>query len=222
MTVAYVSRRCEDCDAFVRTAAGRLRLVYVEDAAEIPWYIESVPTVVVETRGDDGALAYDLYAGDDAFALIEPKKRAYGTQGAMAPTAPTAPMAPMGPKAPKAPMAHKAPMDPPAPMDSHGYGNGAGGSNGGGACGPYGYGPTGPTARDEGGALFECIDTEDGMSCGAFEALVPLGTDDDRRRTESTMAEWERAVAEERAHSQKKETSQLDRDFEKLKQERGS
>jgi hypothetical protein len=70
--------------------------------------------------------------------------------------------------------------------------------------------------------VFECVDAEDGMSCGAFEALVPLGTEDDRRRTESTMAEWERAVAEERARSDKKETSQLERDFENLKKERGN
>ena len=212
MTVAYVSRRCEDCDAFVRTAAGRLRLVYVEDAAEIPWYIESVPTIVVETRGEDGALAFDLYAGDDAFALIEPKKRppAYGAQGAMGPMGP-------GP-GPAAPVQMG--------QGPHGYGaggpsSGAGGANGANGAGSAG-GAGGPSARDEGGALFECIDTEDGMSCGAFESLVPLGTEDDRRRTESTMAEWERAVAEERAHSQKKETSQLDRDFEKLKKERGS
>jgi hypothetical protein len=202
MTVAYVSRRCEDCDAFVRTAAGRLRLVYVEDAAEIPWYIESVPTIVVETRGEDGALAFDLYAGDDAFALIEPKKRqpAYGAQGALGQMGPTAPVQ-MG-------------------QGPHGYGaGGAAGPSSSSAAGPS---SSGPSARDEGGALFECIDTEDGMSCGAFESLVPLGTEDDRRRTESTMAEWERAVAEERAHSQKKETSQLDRDFEKLKKERGN
>jgi hypothetical protein len=204
MTVAYVSRRCEDCDAFVRTAAGRLRLVYVEDAAEIPWYIESVPTIVVETRGEDGALAFDLYAGDDAFALIEPKKRqpAYGAQGALGQMGPSAQMGQMGQMGPTAPVQMG--------QGPHGYGAGGGPSS------------SGPSARDEGGALFECIDTEDGMSCGAFESLVPLGTEDDRRRTESTMAEWERAVAEERAHSQKKETSQLDRDFEKLKKERGN
>lgn len=195
MALAYVSRRCEDCDSFVRTAAGRLRLVYVEDAAEIPWYIESVPTVVVESRGEDGALAYDLYAGDDAFALIEPKR-----------PAPTAPMAPLAPIAPMGPRGHGSP---PRGAVGHNGANGAVGHNGPSACG-------------EGGAVFECIDAEDGMSCGAFEALVPLGTEDDRRRTESTMAEWERAVAEERAHSQKKEASQLDRDFEKLKKERGN
>lgn len=197
MTVAYVSRRCEDCDSFVRTAAGRLRLVYVEDAAEIPWYIESVPTVVVESRGEDGALAYDLYAGDDAFALIEPKRPA-PVAPVMAPRGPMGAHGPMGQMGPMGAMGQMAPRSPPRSP------------------------PRGPSARGDDGALFECIDAEDGMACGAFEALVPLGTEDDRRRTESTMAEWERAVAEERAHSQKKEASQLDRDFEKLKKERGN
>jgi hypothetical protein len=70
--------------------------------------------------------------------------------------------------------------------------------------------------------MFECVGSEDGMSCGAFEALAPLGTEDDRRRTENTVAEWERAVADERARSEKKETSKLERDFEQIKKERGN
>jgi hypothetical protein len=186
MAIAYVSRRCEDCSSFVAAAAGRLSLIYVEDAVELPWYIESVPTVVVETRGDDGRLGYDLYAGDDAFALIEPRREAE-------PERPDAPEPPRA-RAPAPPRRE----EPPARVD------------------------LGPCARGDEGAVFECVETEDGMSCGAFEALAPLGTDDDRLRTEHTIAEWERAVAEERARSEKKETSQLDRDFEKLKKERGN
>ena len=174
MSVAYVSRRCDDCTSFVRLASGRIRLVYVEDAPEIPWYIESVPTVVLETSGDDGRPAYDLYSGDDAFALLEPRQK------------------------PK--------REPDARSDPSGH-----------------SGPSAPCAiGGNDGAVFECVGSEDGMSCGAFEALVPLGTDDDRRRTESTMAEWERAVAEERARSEKKETSKLERDFEQMKKERGN
>jgi hypothetical protein len=176
MSVAYVSRRCDDCTSFVRMAAGRLRLVYVEDANEIPWYIESVPTVVLETSGEDGQAAYDLYAGDDAFALVEPRQQKQQKQ--------------------------QQKQRDPVPVDE---------------------GPLAPCAvGGNDGAVFECVGSEDGMSCGAFEALVPLGTDDDRRRTESTMAEWERAVAEERARSEKKETSKLERDFEQLKKERGN
>jgi hypothetical protein len=190
MNVAYVSSRCGDCTLFVRMAAGRLPLVYVEDASEIPWYIESVPTVVLETRDEDGKVGYDLYAGDDAFALIEPKRDRASPVRARdedddRPARPARP----------------------APVAA----------------------PTAPRARDEGpcalgddGAMFECVGSEDGMSCGAFEALAPLGTEDDRRRTENTVAEWERAVADERARSEKKETSKLERDFEQIKKERGN
>lgn len=196
MNVAYVSSRCGDCTSFVRMAAGRLPLVYVEDASEIPWYIESVPTVVLETRDEDGKVGYDLYAGDDAFALIEPKRERDRASPVRArdeeddrPSGPTGPPAPVHTRAP----------------------------------------PTAARARDEGpcalgdeGAMFECVGSEDGMSCGAFEALAPLGTEDDRRRTENTVAEWERAVADERARSEKKETSKLERDFEQIKKERGN
>jgi hypothetical protein len=180
MNVAYVSRRCDDCTLFVRLAAGRIRLVYVEEASEIPWYIESVPTVVLETRGEDGEVGYDLYAGDDAFALVEPRR---------------------GAPAPK--LDERAQKEERAPSVDEG--------------------PCALGGND--GAVFECVgaaDESSGMSCGAFEALVPLGTDADKRRTESTMAEWERALAEERAKTEKKETSKLERDFEQLKKERGN
>jgi hypothetical protein len=188
MSVAYVSRRCEDCTSFVHLAAGRLRLVYVEDAHEIPWYIESVPTVVLETSGQDGQPAYDLYAGDDAFALVEPRPQ------------PRPEQRPEQRPQPRPPVQER--QRDPVPLDE---------------------GPSAPCAvGGNDGAVFECVGSEDGMSCGAFEALVPLGTDDDRRRTEKTMAEWERAVADERARSEKKETSKLERDFEQLKKERGN
>lgn len=197
MNVAYVSSRCGDCTLFVRMAAGRLPLVYVEDASEIPWYIESVPTVVLETRDEDGKVGYDLYSGDDAFALIEPKRererdraspvRARDEEDDRPPAGPAAP-APVPTRAPTAPRARD----------------------------------EGPCALGDDGAMFECVGSEDGMSCGAFEALAPLGTEDDRRRTENTVAEWERAVADERARSEKKETSKLERDFEQIKKERGN
>lgn len=189
MSLAYVSRRCDDCTSFVRLASGRIRLVYVEDAPEIPWYIESVPTVVLETLGDDGRPAYDLYSGDDAFALLEPRQKPKRDSDG-----------------PSGPLSHSGPQGPKAHSDRSDHSS---------LSGPCAIG-----GND--GAVFECVGSEDGMSCGAFEALVPLGTDDDRRRTESTMAEWERAVAEERARSEKKETSKLERDFEQMKKERGN
>jgi hypothetical protein len=136
--------------------------------------------VVLETMGDDGRPAYDLYSGDDAFALLEPRQKPKRDSDAQS-----------GPQGQKA---HSNLSEPSGPCA-------IGGND---------------------GAVFECVGSEDGMSCGAFEALVPLGTDDDRRRTESTMAEWERAVAEERARSEKKETSKLERDFEQMKKERGN
>ena len=204
MSVAYVSRRCDDCTSFVHLAAGRLRLVYVEDAHEIPWYIESVPTVVLETSSEDGEVAYDLYSGDDAFALVERRPSGQERAPSRAPERPSGPSGPeratarREPSAPSVP--ERAPSVPSVPRE-----------------------PSAPCAiGGNDGAVFECVGSEDGMSCGAFEALVPLGTDDDRRRTESTMAEWERAVAEERARSEKKETSKLERDFEQLKKERGN
>jgi len=192
MSLAYVSRRCEDCTSFVRLASGRIRLVYVEDAPEIPWYIESVPTVVLETMGDDGRPAYDLYSGDDAFALLEPRQKPKRDS--------------------EEPSAHSGPQGQNAHSRPQGQKDHADHSTLSGPCAIGG----------NDGAVFECVGSEDGMSCGAFEALVPLGTDDDRRRTESTMAEWERAVAEERARSEKKETSKLERDFEQMKKERGN
>jgi hypothetical protein len=198
MSLAYVSRRCEDCTSFVRLASGRIRLVYVEDAPEIPWYIESVPTVVLETLGDDGRPAYDLYSGDDAFALLEPRQKP--KRDSEEPSAHSGPSAHPGPPGQKAHSSQSGPSD----RSDHSE-----------LSGPCAIG-----GND--GAVFECVGSEDGMSCGAFEALVPLGTDDDRRRTESTMAEWERAVAEERARSEKKETSKLERDFEQMKKERGN
>jgi hypothetical protein len=193
MSLAYVSRRCEDCTSFVHLASGRIRLVYVEDALEIPWYIESVPTVVLETMGDDGRPAYDLYSGDDAFALLEPRQKPKRDSDAQS--------------GPQGQSAHSGPQGQKAHSSGH--------SDHSTLSGPCAIG-----GND--GAVFECVGSEDGMSCGAFEALVPLGTDDDRRRTESTMAEWERAVAEERARSEKKETSKLERDFEQMKKERGN
>jgi hypothetical protein len=195
MSLAYVSRRCDDCTSFVRLASGRIRLVYVEDAPEIPWYIESVPTVVLETMGDDGRPAYDLYSGDDAFALLEPRQKPKQESSAHS-----------GPSAHPGPPGQKAHSSQSGPSDRSDHST---------LSGPCAIG-----GND--GAVFECVGSEDGMSCGAFEALVPLGTDDDRRRTESTMAEWERAVAEERARSEKKETSKLERDFEQMKKERGN
>jgi hypothetical protein len=167
--------------------------VYVEDAPEIPWYIESVPTVVLETMGDDGRPAYDLYSGDDAFALLEPRQKP--KRDSEEPSGPQGQSAHSGPQGQKAHSSDR--------------------SDHSSLSGPCAIG-----GND--GAVFECVGSEDGMSCGAFEALVPLGTDDDRRRTESTMAEWERAVAEERARSEKKETSKLERDFEQMKKERGN
>ena len=199
MSVAYVSRRCDDCTSFVRLASGRIRLVYVEDAPEIPWYIESVPTVVLETSGEDGGPAYDIYSGDDAFALVEPRQQQQRQQQQQQQRQQEQQEQQQQRQSRSD---QQKPKQAPAQTDSD-------------LSGPCAIG-----GND--GAVFECVGSEDGMSCGAFEALVPLGTDDDRRRTESTMAEWERAVAEERSRSEKKETSKLERDFEQLKKERGN
>jgi hypothetical protein len=66
---AYVSNRCEESASFVRLLRERrirAHIVTIEDADAIPWYVDTVPSLVVQTR--DGL---DVYAADDAFAAIE-------------------------------------------------------------------------------------------------------------------------------------------------------
>ena len=77
MVVAFVSRRCNDSADFCRLLAqSELRdatLVYVEEAESIPWYVDAVPTLVVEEGG-----TIEVYAQDDAFRAIsgpEPERR---------------------------------------------------------------------------------------------------------------------------------------------------
>ena len=68
MAVAYLSRACEDSAEFARLLAhadSDVPTVYVEDDVTIPWYVDAVPTLVVER---DGQL--ELYARDDAFAAL--------------------------------------------------------------------------------------------------------------------------------------------------------
>jgi hypothetical protein len=71
MAVAYVSERCSDCADFVRALqasplAASVRLLTVERVESIPWYVETVPSLVVQ----DGA-GLSVYAADDAFAALE-------------------------------------------------------------------------------------------------------------------------------------------------------
>lgn len=66
---AYVSNRCQESATFVRLLRERrvrVGIVTIEDTDEIPWYVDTVPSLVVRTR--DG---YDVYAADDAFAAVE-------------------------------------------------------------------------------------------------------------------------------------------------------
>ena len=66
---AYVSNKCPESASFVRLLRERqirVRIVTIEDADVIPWYVDTVPSLVVQTR--DGL---DVYAADDAFAAIE-------------------------------------------------------------------------------------------------------------------------------------------------------
>jgi hypothetical protein len=69
MAVAFVSRRCEDSAEFCRLLArSELRdanVVYVEEAESLPWYVDAVPTLVVQEGG-----TIEVYAQDDAFSAI--------------------------------------------------------------------------------------------------------------------------------------------------------
>ena len=73
MVVAFVSRRCSDSAEFCRLLArSELRdatVVYVEEAESIPWYVDAVPTLVVEEAG-----TIEVYAQDDAFRAIGPEE----------------------------------------------------------------------------------------------------------------------------------------------------
>lgn len=91
MAVAYLSRACEDSAEFARLLAhadSDVPTVYVEDDVTIPWYVDAVPTLVVER---DGQL--ELYARDDAFAALGFDEGAAGGPygGATGPTGPTGP-----------------------------------------------------------------------------------------------------------------------------------
>jgi hypothetical protein len=74
MVVVFVSRRCEDSEEFCRLLArSSLRdvatVVYVEEAESLPWYVDAVPTLVVQEGG-----TIEVYAQDDAFrAIAEPE-----------------------------------------------------------------------------------------------------------------------------------------------------
>ena len=66
---AYVSRRCQESASFLRLMRSRgvrARVVTIEDAEEIPWYVDTVPSLVVRTKS-----GLDVYAADDAFAALE-------------------------------------------------------------------------------------------------------------------------------------------------------
>ena len=70
MVVAFVSRRCADSAEFCTLlAASELRdvatVVYVEEAESLPWYVDAVPTLVVQEGG-----RVEVYAQDDAFSAI--------------------------------------------------------------------------------------------------------------------------------------------------------
>jgi hypothetical protein len=70
---AYVSNKCPESASFVRLLRERrirARIITIEDADAIPWYVDTVPSLVVQTR--DGL---DVYAADDAFAAIESGRR---------------------------------------------------------------------------------------------------------------------------------------------------
>jgi hypothetical protein len=70
--IAYVSRRCSHSASFVRLVRERkqiVRIVTVEESAQIPWYIDTVPTLVVRTK--DGI---DIYAADDAFEAMNGRR----------------------------------------------------------------------------------------------------------------------------------------------------
>jgi hypothetical protein len=70
--IAYVSSRCGHSASFVRLVRERkqiVRIVTVEESAQIPWYIDTVPTLVVKTK--DGI---DIYAADDAFDAMNGRR----------------------------------------------------------------------------------------------------------------------------------------------------
>jgi len=101
MAVAYLSRACEDSAEFARLLAhadSDVPTVYVEDDVTIPWYVDAVPTLVVER---DGQL--ELYARDDAFAAL-----GLDDGGAMGPVGPAGALGPVGPSRPEAASAQRA------------------------------------------------------------------------------------------------------------------
>ena len=70
MVVAFLSRRCADSAEFSRLLSqselrGETTVVYIEEAESIPWYVDAVPTLVVQ----DGE-TIEVYAQDDAFSAL--------------------------------------------------------------------------------------------------------------------------------------------------------
>ena len=70
MVVAFLSRRCADSAEFSRLLArselrGDTTVVYIEETDSIPWYVDAVPTLVVQ----DGE-TIEVYAQDDAFSAL--------------------------------------------------------------------------------------------------------------------------------------------------------
>jgi hypothetical protein len=70
MVVAFLSRRCADSAEFSRLLArselrGDTTVVYIEETDTIPWYVDAVPTLVVQ----DGE-TIEVYAQDDAFSAL--------------------------------------------------------------------------------------------------------------------------------------------------------
>lgn len=70
MVVAFLSRRCADSAEFSRLLArselrGETTVVYIEETDSIPWYVDAVPTLVVQ----DGE-TIEVYAQDDAFSAL--------------------------------------------------------------------------------------------------------------------------------------------------------
>jgi hypothetical protein len=70
MVVAFLSRRCADSAEFSRLLArselrGETTVVYIEETESIPWYVDAVPTLVVQ----DGE-TIEVYAQDDAFSAL--------------------------------------------------------------------------------------------------------------------------------------------------------
>lgn len=70
MAVAFLSRRCADSAEFSRLLArselrGETTVVYIEETESIPWYVDAVPTLVVQ----DGE-TIEVYAQDDAFSAL--------------------------------------------------------------------------------------------------------------------------------------------------------